>query len=345
MKPRIFHFAVTALLACLLAGCGVNYLRVQSANEVSLTAKAVVSQSNAALDLAKDRRARALTSLIASDPSCSPTNELYIFVPIGPPRPDASRPSLCAKTHNDSLAGYRAVPINFTPIGPEEIKPTLLLAAAVAEYGDAMGKIAGKPDPDIAKILASAAEKATEAKILAEALTNSKLPALPDLASKQAQTATKLVQFLVSLAHEAQKVKDIRALFAKRGPETMEILESLRQQVNDWNSATSASYTQINESNLVRAYELEREKMNFEGRRAFVELINQSRQDSINVKKTNTAFLEAVKKLEEAHETLDNLLNGRLTPEQEKEAAEISQKRILTALKLIADATIAWGGL
>lgn len=345
MNLRRPLFVWPVLLAFVLSGCGVNALRVQGASEVSLTAGAVVTQSTAALNLAKDRRTRALTSLIASDPSCSPTNQLYIFLPSAPPAQNAPKPPLCAKAQDDNFPGYRVVLINFTPIGPEELKPTLLLAAAVAEYGEAMGKIAGRPDPDIGKILASAAEKATEAKVLAEGLTKIQLPAVPNLASDQAKTATKLVQFLVSLANEAQKVKDIRALFAKRGPETMEILHSLRQQVNDWNTATAASYTQINEGNLVRAYQIERTGLNFEARRAFVELINQARLDTVNVAKTNTAFLEAVTKLEEAHKTLDDLLNDRLTPEQKKEAAEISRDRFLKALKLIADATIAWGGL
>lgn len=345
MTLRKPYFILPVLLAWSVSGCGVNYLRVQGASEVSLTAGAVVTQSNAALNLAQNRRSQALTSLIASDPSCSPTSQLYIFLPTRPTLPNAKKPSLCAQSQDAVFDGYRVVLVNFTPIGPEELKPTLLLSAALAEYGEAMGKIAGRPDPDVGKILASAAEKATQAKVLAEGLAKVELPGVPDLASDQAKTAIKLAQFLTSLANEAQKVRDIRELFAKRGSETMEILESLRRQVNAWNTATSRSYTQINEGNLVRAYELERSDMNFEARRAFVDLINQARQDNVNVAKTNTAFLEAVTELEEAHAKLDDLLNGRLTPEEKKEAAKISQQRILKALRLMAEATIAWGVL
>jgi hypothetical protein len=332
-----------AIAAVVVSACGVNSLRVRSASEVSLTSSAVVTQASAALSAAKERRIKALTSLIASDPSCAPSNQLYIFVPALPPKTGDLTPTLCADGPNAKFPNYRAKLINFTPIGPDEIKPTLILIAALTEYGDAMGKIAGRPDPDISKILDSVAEKAAEAKALAEGLTKVTLPAIPDLSSKQAKTAKSLLQFIIKLSNEAQKVKDIRKLFADSGPETMQLLVELEGQISDWNAATTVAYGQINEDNLVRAYNAERRTLPFEGRRAFVELINQARQDTINIAKMNDAFLKAVSKLKEAHQTLDDLLNNRLTPEQREEANEISQARFFEALKLIADATIAWG--
>ena len=170
--------------ALALSGCAVDTLRIEGANDVATASTAVVTQANAALDRAKAQRQKAYATLIASDPSCLPISPLYLFVPLGPPVKGAPVAPLCADGPDDKFPGYRVEKREADTIGAEALRPTVALVAALADYEAALAKVVAEPEPDVSKELQGIFDKASDARTIAELLSGSTLPKLPDLASK-----------------------------------------------------------------------------------------------------------------------------------------------------------------
>lgn len=342
MKPVCsWFFCAGGLL--LLSGCAMNVVRLESADQVSLSANAVVAQSNAALDAISRRRLQALQMLIASDPSCPATREIYIFVPIGPPVPGATLPPLCALGKDDTRPGYRTKQLCFDRVGADRLKPTVLMIAAITEYGAAYRTIVAKPKIDVSAILASAAQKAADAKAIADAVLPDAVPAVPDLETRQARSAEALVQFLVDLADEARRARDVSKVYETASPKIDAMLDELDAQLADWTRATTLAYAEIETSALRRAYVNGRDKLTFEGRRAFVELIQKSEFEQNGVRRTANLLSEAIGELSKANSALGDLLAGKPTAEQRARAARINEDRIIRALRLSVAAATSWG--
>ncbi|WP_375398030.1 hypothetical protein [uncultured Sphingomonas sp.] len=342
MRPLGLRFIAPVLLLSA-SGCAINALRLEGTNRVTLTANAVVTQANAALDSIKIHRQDALFTLIASDPNCPPVDEIYVFVPSGPPIRGAPLPPLCASDKDQQLVGYRTKLLHFTSVSGDRLKPTVLMIGAVAEYAAALKAIADRPKTDVSAVLASAAQKAADAKALTDAVLPDVLPAIPNLETKQAKTATALAQFFVDLADEASRAKDVGSVYRKRAADIDAILDSLKEEIVDWNSATTRAYAEIETSSLRRADINERNGLGFEARRAFLKLIQQAEFEQASIKKVADSFEEAVDALAAANGGLGKLLRGDLSPEQRTQESRINEERIFKALKLTVDAATAWG--
>lgn len=346
------QFLGSLALAAALGGCGANALRLEIAGKVSTAGTAVVEQSNAAIARARAARVAAAAALVASDPSCSPGSQtLRIYVPNVHFNPSAPPPPLCtlpaAGGGLATLPGYDIVPLSIAPIPEDAIKPTLALIGAIADYQGALAKILADPAADVQKELEAIMAKASTAKALAEGVTGAELPTLPDLKSKQATSAIALLQFVSDLVTEAHKASDVRRLVLARGGQVMAIVPALRDQLQLWNGIVQRTDLVTQTNSLLRAYEHEKRLpgSTFDQRRAFVERINASVADETGLPAKQAALGKVLDEFVAVHASLVDALNGKYTPEMRRRIAKLNEERLLSALKLAAEAFAAWGVL
>ena len=332
---RSLKFAPTVLLA--LAACGANQLRLESASTVASVSTAVVAASRAALDQVQEQRIRANETLVASDASCPSTGIIYIRLPTQGPQGALCAPGAAPQP------GILIVPYDVRPIPESSLKPTVALIGALADYSGAMSKILAEPTPDISKELAGVAEKAGQAKALADGLLGTSLPdPAKILATDQAKSAEELFQLIINLSTEAEKVRDVRELVRSKDPEVAQITADLQKQLTDWLSLSAALDTRIATTRLENYYDNKSGSMTFQERLSFLELIDASRAAQDAVKTQGSALTSAMKILTEARTTLARRLAGHFTAEENRKIAAIEQERILGALKIIATAAKAF---
>ena len=349
---RMHRLIWAAPLALALTGCGANALRLEIAGKVSTSATAVVDQANVAIDRARKARIDANSALIASDPSCSPgTDTLLIYSPTSDYKVGNPVPPLCALPIAGGgfrqWKGYQIKSISVAPIPEDALKPTVQLIGAIADYQGALAKILAEPNADVQKELEGILAKASTAKTLAEGLTGSKLPKLPDLGSKQATSAIALIQFVTDLMKEARKTADVRRLVIARGSQVMGILPQLRDQLRLWNGIVSSVDLATQTQSLLRAYEQEKvlSGSSFDQRRAMVMRVNAALADEKSVPDRQAALDKVLTEFEAVHASLVDALNGKYTPEMRRRIAKLNEERLLSALKLAAEAFAAWGVL
>jgi len=112
-----------------------------------------------------------------------------------------------AATGGRPEGGVEKFEIPLDPVDERSLEPTVLLIGALADYGDALGKIATEPKPDVSKELKDVMEKATKAQTIANGLLQLDLPNPAKLLTdQQLDGATKLIQFAAELLQEADKV-------------------------------------------------------------------------------------------------------------------------------------------
>lgn len=358
--------AFTVILASgLLAGCGLNAVRVQTAGEVAKLSSSVSESAKQIIDDAQRRRNQSLVSLIASDPSCEPTVPLLIFVPdeASPlPHPDAEKPAvvppLCADgVPGTNPPGYKKAELDLSPLATEAVKPTIDLIAAVSAYGQALSKIVERPKTDISVELESVLALANKALAQTEILGDSGLPNIANLAENQKSTALALIQFAIDLQYERQQVKDIRILYPKyssklgqycnqddQGCVASGIYDELAQQVRLWSFAIAEGHAEINVGNMQRAYRRERNDLGFEGRRAFIVLVQDAAKEMSRIRHSSDQFEKAIVSLSKVNQELGRQLNNPSKKDREK-AAAISRQRTINALSLILKAAAAWKGI
>lgn len=335
LVKRSFKFAPAVLLA--LSACGANQLRLESASTVASASTAVVAVSQAALDQVQQERIRANETLIASDASCPSTGIIYIRLPTQGPQG-----ALCAPGAAPQL-GVLIVPYDVRPIPESSLRPTVTLIGALADYSGAMSKILAEPTPDISKELAGVAEKAGQAKALADGLLGTSLPDPAKLlATDQAKSAEELLQLITDLSTEAEKVRDVRELVKSRDPEVAQITADLQKQLASWLKLSAALDTRIATTRLENYYDNKSGSMTFQERLAFLEIIDASRAAQDAVKAQGSALASAMKVLSEARATLARQLAGHFTAEENRKIAAIEEERILSALKIIATAAKAF---
>lgn len=360
----------TLLIAStILSGCGLNAVRVETASNVSTLASTVASQANAILTDAQHRRERALLTLVASDPSCSPQFPLWIYVPDGSARPTLpTKPgpavALCADGQYGGITppGFRRSQLDLSPNVEDAIKPTLELIAAVSLYNQALSKVIDSPKANIGKEIDDAITLAQDAQAQATALGFKGLPDFPGLTDDQIKTAEALLQMIYDLDHERRQVKAIGVIYAKQGVlmgivcplvapgKTSDcvthegILPRLAAQVDNWVQIVSIGSNQLDTNSLARAYERERSSLGFEGRMAFVALISDASKENDRIKSARLAFRESLVALSSLNSDLDRQLN-KPSKEDRAKAAVITQQRITRALSLVLKAVAAWKGI
>uniref|UniRef100_UPI0035CB1368 hypothetical protein n=1 Tax=uncultured Sphingomonas sp. TaxID=158754 RepID=UPI0035CB1368 len=348
---RRHGLAGIALIAAL-GGCAANALRLEMAGTVSSAATAVVDQSNAAIARARAARVAANAALIASDASCSPGSDtVYIYVPNAQFDSRKPPPPLCARPAPAGgflpRPGYDVAAVSVAPLPEDAIKPTLALIGAIADYQGALAKIVAEPNADVQKELEAIAAKASSAKTLAEGVTGAKLPTLPDLKSKQATSAIALLQFVADLVKEARKTADVRRLVVQRGPQVMAIVPQLREQLAVWHGIVQGTDLATQTNSLLRVYEQEKQLpgSTFDQRRSFIERINAALADEAGLPAKQAALNTVLDEFVAVHAALVDALNGNYTPEMRRRIAKLNEQRLLSALKLAAEAFASWGVL
>jgi hypothetical protein len=343
MPMKILNRFCLAAAVATLTACSANTLRVESAGSVSAASTAMVTQARETLAFTRARRDEANTTLVASDRSCSPGAAL-LLLRRGPDwTPSTPRAPLCAATATPPL-GYVTQRMDLSSISDETLKPTLLMIAAVADYGSALSKIVERPDADIAEELNALAGKASEASVLANALLGTSLPSATQLlATDQAQAALALLQFAERLSAEARRVRDIRAVVRNHGAEIDALIPRLRDQLTRWLRLSAEGDAQIYVGNLQRVYREQRDTMDFDGRRALVRLINDARLQVEAVQLRQRALDQALTTFQEAQTQLREHLAGNFTPQERARIAQLNRRRMIEALGLVARAISAFG--
>lgn len=327
-----------------LAACAGNALRIEGADAVGKAATDFTESAISSLNEAKARRIEANSTLVASDPSCEPRASVNIYVRKEGTRRAGSAP-LCADGRTPRL-GYDLASIDLRPLPEETLKPTILLIGAIGDYGAALVKVSQRPNTDISKELASLAAKASEAATLANGLLGLDLPdAQKLLASNQAKAAIALVQFANNLAEEQARVRDIRDIVDKHGDEAIGKVRDLNRQLDEWLLTVTQGDAQVIQNNLMRSYRTSRWRMTYDQRLAMVTTINQARLRAAAYPQRLEGLKKGLASFVEAEGNLRRLLRGEYTKEERRRIAELNQQRMLEALRLMAGAISAFGGL
>ena len=331
---------IIALVAMLAAGCGSNMLRLESAGQVSVAATAMVTQAREALDLTLQRRREAGETLVASDPSCMPGENLVVVVP-GPNWTPGTPPvPLCG----NPPAGYQQQIVSLRAIPDDALRPTLLLIGAVADYGSALSKIVARPTTDIGDELNAIAAKAGEAVVLANALLKAEISnPVTALAGEQAQAAIAMIEFVNQLTAEARRVRDVREFMRRNGGAIDSQIASLRTQLNRWLEVSAQGDSEVIVNNLRRAYDVERRQLGFQQRLAFVQLINNARMQVDSVEARRTAIDRALRTFQASQTQLREYLAGDFSPEDRARIARLNRDRMIEALGLLTQAMVKFG--
>lgn len=354
-----YRIAPVLLATATLNGCGLNAIIVESAENVGDLSEEIADSANAILQDAQARRQSALITLVASDPSCSPVFPVQILVPDGTPTARGSVPLCWEDGSKPTPRGYRRQALDLSAIDMESISPTIDLIAAAAGYGEALTKIVDRPKTDVSATLNSALSLAQRAFTTANALGATNLPNLADITDEQKSTATELIQMIADLEREQLQVKDIRVLYDKHAAKLGQfchksitlptgevcrnsgIYADLGQAMTNWSRFVAKPSSQLERQNLRRAYDRERLSLGYEGRVAFVTLINEADKEPARIEKASDAFGQALAGLSEANRVLGRQLNNP-SKEDRQRAAVISRQRIMNALSLLLKAATAW---
>ena len=334
---------LTAAVSCLtLDGCGMQQVQVNSASAVATAATQVSTDAAQALDAADARRESAWSTLIASDPSCSPLDKLVILVPDRPGLPVAS---LCADGNSAPIpTGYTRQTIYGGPMPSGTVKPTLDLISVVAVYGAAMGKIASEPKADISDDVAHALALRGKAEALASTAGIANLPDLAKLTADQKTSAIALLNFMLQLEQVQRQAKGVSKLYHDNSAAIDMQLTTLEDQVDMWNTLVAQQWARVEVQRLEAAYEREKDKMSFEQRRAFVVQIRSAQAAPGQIATAAAKMKQAIKLLRENQADLGHALDDP-TPEQRRQAARVVRQRALTAIGLLGDAIAAWAPL
>jgi len=289
----------------------------------------------------KARREQANISLIASDPSCFPAQRLWIRItPAGGP--------LCAIDGRPE-SGVEKIQIPLDPVDERSLEPTVLLISGLADYGDALGKIATEAKPDVSKELKDVMEKAAKAQAIANGLLQLDLPDPAKLlTNEQVDAATKLINFAAELLHEADQVNRIRKIAREQDPKVDALSAELGAAINAWIENSAKSDTQILQNNLTAVYKAEviapgpKTKWDYEKRVKFLQLIAAARTDKDALTTRKDALNKALAELRDARLGLSRALANNLSEAERRDLRQENERRILRALGLLAKAVMAF---
>lgn len=335
---RYSRLIAAALILLPLSGCALNSMRVESARDFSTASNAAMAQTRTYLNSVATRDREAKAVLVASDPSCIP----YVSIRIRDP--NTGKQPLCIEDPETST-NSNSFDYSLRPLAAQ-LKPRLLLIAAIADYAAALTKITEAKSPDIKDELSNLATKVDEVKAFGDFLTGKDLPSATDLIKDKRVTAiTALVQFFTELAHEEGQVDKIRELVAKNGHTVDAALASLLEQIDAWKRIDKDGAHDIADS-LILQYERDRKSWTAEHRLAAVQSIFDARTASQDRAGAAAAVKQAVSQLQSAHTELKALLapDPKLSKKQLAEKRKITRDRIWRALNLIVGAASAVAG-
>jgi hypothetical protein len=182
------------------------------------------------------------------------------------------------------------------------------------------------------------------AAIIANALLSTSIPdPVKLLADEQVKSALAILDFVQDLSEEAAKVRDIRNYMRDHGGQIEAKIVELANQIRAWLDYSAEGDAQIIVGNLQRAYGVERNRLDYQQRLAFVQMINQARAQVAAVTVRKEALERALATFQEAQTQLRNHLDNRFDARTRARIARLNRERMLEAIGLVARAMIQFG--
>lgn len=327
-KKKVIPLLV-GLLA--IAGCARNAATVDIAKGVSETSKEAMTGVATYFDDIETRRQRTAAAVVASDPSCLPEMPLKVQ---RPSEPRGKQGPLCRT--NGVARGHDPDTLDFSTTPDDALKPRLVLIAAVADYGAALGKIAADPTADVQGELTAFAEKVDRVASFMQLLGYDGPTVGGQIASDEGKAVINLLQFAALLRHEADQVRRIRGRVAGQGAAVDTAIIALTDQVEIWAQGDVSNVTYEYVDALERAYRNNRYRMSFAERQATAQTIFEAQSEERALPKRSKTVVAALKEVQKAQTELRNALLGNFSEKRKRQIARENLDRITRALGMIA---------
>ncbi len=313
------------------AGCARNAATIDIAKEVSQKSDQAMQGVATYFDDVETRRQRAAAAVVASDPSCLPRMPLQVQFPR---EPRGKQGPLC---RNGKVArGHDPDVLDFSTTPDDVLKPRLMLIAAVADYGTALGKIAADPAADVNAELTGFAQKVDRVGSFLELLGYDGPSLGGQITSDEGKAIANLLDFAVRLRHEANQVRNIKVLVATRGHVVDEAIDQLEDQIATWGQGDLAGVSYAYTDALERAYRNNRYRMSFAERQSTAQSIFEAQAEEKSVPSRSKTVLAALDETHEAQVELRGALLGKFSEKRKRQIAKENLDRITKALGMIA---------
>lgn len=335
-------FTVIAL-ASTLTGCGFNSIRLARASDVSEAGTAAVTQARDFMQQVAAARNEANVSLVASDEGCSWAQTIVLR---GDGRPPAK--SICMPVGSQPDPRFGDLEISLEPIPDAQLKPTLDTIAALASYVQAVNTIIARKDPDVSADLADAYGKAIQAQTDLAVLAGSKTKLIPELSDAQKGAIKGLLDLVVQLSTEQQKVRDLTRLVQAQNANVSTIIDTLKASLDTWATGSLTSDLQMTDADFIHmGRQLGKQPPVYKGydaRRAVIERAIASHRAVAAIPGITAAIKKSLDDVAAAQKDLVDGLSAHphWTAKERAEAAAINRARLLAALHAIAAAAAAF---
>jgi hypothetical protein len=335
--------AATVAAEIALTSCGFNSIRLARASEVSQAGTAAVTKARDFMQQVATARNEANISLVASDEGCSWAQTIVLR---GDKRPPGS--SICMPLGTQPDLNYGDLEISLEPIPDAQLKPTLDSIAALASYLQAVNTITARKDPDVSGDLADAYGKAVEAQSDLAALAGSKAKLIPQLSDQQKAAIKGLIDIIVQMSSEQQKVRDLSKLVQAQNANVVSVIENLKASLDSWATGSLTGDLQMTDADFTRmGRQLGKQPPVYKGydaRRAVIERAIASHKAVAAIPGVTNAIKKSLDAVEEAQKDLVDGLSAHphWTAKERAEAAAINRARLLAALHAIAAAAAAF---
>lgn len=324
MPKPIFPMYLMAGMTVVLAGCGINTIRLDRATAMGKAGTAATDGTRAVMDQVRQTNREVLIDLAAIDPACI--------------LPDPSIPRGRVTDGSQLCRAGRPQPRDWTikRWTAREFQPTLAVIDGISAYLGAVDAILTRKPVDLVAEVTAAETKLRSITDSLNVIAGS--PQLPVLSEEQSAAINGTLKLLSEIVDESGRVEDLRAMERKLdGAEFERNLQDL-QAAN--NQLVASLGSQLSHQRTLVGYQLTRmRKEPAAVRRPLVarqlDLIDAHAalpelQNRLNL--TVNAFRKA-------HSDYRDLLfgNGRLMTKAEKrKAAAVTQARVIGALENLA---------
>lgn len=334
---------IVIALATALTGCGFNSIRLARASDVSEAGTAAVTTARDFMQRVTAARNEANVSLVASDEGCPWAQTIVLR---GDRRPPAK--SICMPLNSQPDPRFGDLEISLEPIPEAQLKPTLDTITALASYVQAVNTIVARKDPDVSGDLADAYGKAIQAQSDIAVLAGSKEKLIPQLSDAQKGAIKGLIDLVVQLSTEQQKVKDLTRLVQAQNANVSTIIDTLKTSLDTWATGSLTSDLQMTDDDFIQmGRQLGKQPPVYKGydaRRAVIERAIASHRAVAAIPGVTAAIKKSLDDVAEAQKDLVDGLSAHphWTAKERAQAAAINRARLLAALHAIAAATAAF---
>jgi len=338
---RAFILVVIAQFG--LTSCGFNSIRLARASDVSEAGTTAVTKTRDFMQQVATARNEANISLVASDEGCPWAQTIVLRGDLRPPAR-----SICMPLGTQPDPRFGDLEISLEPIPDAQLKPTLDSIASLASYVQAVNTIVARKDPDVSGDLADAYGKAIQAQADLAALAGSKTKLIPELSDQQKGAIKGLIDLVVQLSTEQQKVRDLTKLVQAQNANVASIIDSLKASLDTWATGSLTSDLQMTDADFIHmGRQLGKQPPVYKGydaRRAIIERAIASHKAVAAIPGVTAAIKKSLDDVAEAQKSLVDGLSAHphWTAKERADAAALNRARLLAALHAIAAAAAAF---